>query len=167
MPLDATEADSCGVCLACAVVAYGDIARSFAIPLKCGRMVAVAQTITRYVASLIEQSGGATIPVPVPLNRTRLWQRGFNQSALVAKGAFEQARTAQRSKCAATAQADAAAQGYELAPAAQDGRGAFRVADKAKTAASTIIRIDDVQPPGSTAEACVRTLNAPVRRALN
>jgi predicted amidophosphoribosyltransferase len=85
LPLDATEADSCGVCLACAVVAYGDIARSFAIPLKCGRMVAVAQTITRYVASLIEQSGGATIPVPVPLNRTRLWQRGFNQSALVAK----------------------------------------------------------------------------------
>ena len=93
LPLEATDAELCGVCIAKppriqrtrAAVAYGDRSRSIAIKLKYGRKVALARTMARYMAPLISKDGGAPILVPVPLHRTRLWQRGFNQSALVAR----------------------------------------------------------------------------------
>ena len=67
-----------------AAVAYGDLSRGLAIRLKYGRKVALARTMARYMAPL---SRGDEEPmlVPVPLHRGRLWQRGFNQSALVAR----------------------------------------------------------------------------------
>lgn len=93
LPLEATDAELCGVCIAKppriqrtrAPVAYGDLSRSIAIKLKYGRKVALARTMARYMAPLISKGGGAPILIPVPLHRTRLWQRGFNQSALVAR----------------------------------------------------------------------------------
>ena len=92
MPLQATEQTTCGACLARApriartraAVAYGDLARGLAIRLKYGRKVAIARTMARYMAPLV---GGESdrLLVPVPLHRIRLWGRGFNQSALVAR----------------------------------------------------------------------------------
>src|SRR6478672_800726 len=91
IPLQATEQTSCAVCLARpqriartrAAVAYDDLSRSLAIRLKYGRKVAIARTMARYMAPLVGQAD-ARLLVPVPLHRTRLWSRGFNQSALVA-----------------------------------------------------------------------------------
>src|SRR3954454_1414144 len=93
IPLQATDQTTCGVCLARppriartrAAVAYDELSRSLAIRLKYGRKVAIARTMARYIAPLIEQSNEASIFVPVPLHRTRLWGRGFNQSVLVAR----------------------------------------------------------------------------------
>lgn len=85
IPLQATEQKTCSLCLARepriertrAAVAYGDLARGLAIRLKYGRKVAIA------MAPLVGE-GNDQLLVPVPLHRTRLWGRGFNQSALVA-----------------------------------------------------------------------------------
>ena len=54
IPLEATEAETCGACLARppriartrAAVAYGDLPRGLAIRLKYGRKVAIARTMT-------------------------------------------------------------------------------------------------------------------------
>ena len=70
MPLEATDAELCGVCAA-------------KPPRKYGRKVALARTMARYMAPLVRHSD-EPILVPVPLHRSRLWQRGFNQAALVA-----------------------------------------------------------------------------------
>jgi predicted amidophosphoribosyltransferase len=40
--------------------------------------------MARYVAPLVASSCNPVL-VPVPLHRSRLWRRGFNQSALVAR----------------------------------------------------------------------------------
>jgi predicted amidophosphoribosyltransferase len=40
--------------------------------------------MARYMAPLVRREEEAIL-VPVPLHRGRLWQRGFNQSALVAR----------------------------------------------------------------------------------
>jgi predicted amidophosphoribosyltransferase len=90
LPLQATEQATCGVCLAKppriartrSAVAYDDLPRSLTIRLKYGRKIAVARTMARYMAPLVE-GGGERLLVPVPLHRTRLWSRGFNQSALL------------------------------------------------------------------------------------
>src|SRR5437870_5091988 len=66
-------------------VAYDELSRSLAIRLKYGRKVAIARTMARYMAPLIQALDGELILMPVPLHRTRLWRRGFNQSALVAR----------------------------------------------------------------------------------
>jgi len=88
MCTEATEQTSCGVRLANppridrtrAAMAYLDLARSLALWLKYGRKVAIA----RYMAPLVN-SGENCLLIPALLHRTRLWNRGFNQSALVAR----------------------------------------------------------------------------------
>ena len=67
-----------------AAVAYDDLSRGLAIRLKYGRKIAIARTMARYMAPLVSDASDAVL-VPVPLHRTRLWGRGFNQSALVAR----------------------------------------------------------------------------------
>src|SRR5687767_15900007 len=92
-PLQATDADTCAVCLAKpprikrtrAAVVYDDLTRSLALRLKYGRKVAIARTMARYMAPLVGHQPGGALLVPVPLHRSRLWQRGFNQSAIVAR----------------------------------------------------------------------------------
>jgi predicted amidophosphoribosyltransferase len=92
LPLQAPEQRTCVLCLARppriartrAAVAYDDLPRSLAIRLKYGRKVAIARTMARYMAPLVD-GGADRVFVPVPLHRTRLWSRGFNQSALVAR----------------------------------------------------------------------------------
>jgi predicted amidophosphoribosyltransferase len=66
-------------------VAYGDVSRSLAIRLKYGRKVAIARTMARYMTPLIVDSAEDRLLMPVPLHWTRLWKRGFNQSALIAR----------------------------------------------------------------------------------
>jgi predicted amidophosphoribosyltransferase len=60
IPLKATDAETCGACLAHpprldrirAAVAYGDISRSIALRLKYGRKTALARTMARYMRPL-------------------------------------------------------------------------------------------------------------------
>jgi predicted amidophosphoribosyltransferase len=92
LPLELAGSSVCAACLAQppriartrAAVAYGELSRGLAIRLKYGRKVAVAKTMARDMAALVGD-GDSRLLVAVPLHRTRLWQRGFNQSALVAR----------------------------------------------------------------------------------
>lgn len=93
LPLEGTESEQCGACLARppriartrAAVSYDDLTRNVAIRLKYGRKVALARTMARYMAPLVRPDDGNQIIVPVPLHRGRLWWRGFNQSAVVGR----------------------------------------------------------------------------------
>lgn len=164
LPLAGTEIDTCGRCLAeppkldrmRAAVAYDDLPRSIALKLKYGRKVALAKTMARYMAPLGDDWPENAIVVPVPLHRWRLWGRGFNQSALVARelariwglradpAALRRVKRTQPLKGLNPAQRRKAVSGaFEAAPAVS-GR--------------TIILIDDVLTSGSTAEACARAL---------
>ena len=71
LPLEATDAEHCGVCLAKppriqrtrAAVAYDELSRSIAIRLKYGRKVALARTMARYMAPLVSKDAD---PILVP-----------------------------------------------------------------------------------------------------
>jgi len=165
MPLQATEQTTCGACLARApriartraAVAYGDLARSLAIRLKYGRKVAIARTMARYMAPLVGE-GADRLLVPVPLHRARLWGRGFNQSALVARELSRHLGIGVDAMALKRTRRTPPLKGMTPLQLIKTVAGAFRVRDKRTVAGKTVILIDDVLTTGSTAEACARTL---------
>lgn len=166
LPLQATDSETCGACLAKppriararAAVAYDDLSRSLAIRLKYGRKVAIARTMARYMAPLVQSSDGERILVPVPLHRTRLWRRGFNQSALVARELSSRLNIASNPFLLRRLKRTPPLKGMSPLQRRKTVAGAFSVADKSAVAGKTVILIDDVLTTGSTAEACARTL---------
>ena len=167
IPLAATEAQTCGVCLARppriertrAAVAYDDLSRSLAIRLKYGRKVAVAKTMARYMEPLVERAGDRVI-IPVPLHRTRLWERGFNQSALVASELSRRLGIPANCLALRRIRRTPALKGMTPLQRRKTVAGAFRVHDKAAIAGRTVVLIDDVLTTGSTADACARALKS-------
>lgn len=165
LPLQATEQDTCGVCLASppriarsrAAVAYDDLSRSLAIRLKYGRKVAIARTMARYMAPLVSKADDPLL-VPVPLHRSRLWTRGFNQSALVARELSRRLSIAADPFALVRLRRTPPLKGMTASQRRKTVTGAFRVRDQAAIAGKTIILVDDVLTTGSTAEACAKTL---------
>jgi len=165
-PLQATDADRCAVCLAKppriartrAAVVYDELTRSLALRLKYGRKVAIAKTMARYMAPLIGAQPDNALLVPVPLHRGRLWQRGFNQSAIVAR---ELSRlTGLRSDAFALKRIKRTPplKGLSLQQRRRVVAGAFKVGDRSAVVGRTVVLVDDVLTTGSTANACAREL---------
>jgi ComF family protein len=165
LPLQATEQTTCGACLARppriartrAAVAYDELSRSLAIRLKYGRKVAIARTMAYYMAPLVKPPGEAVL-VPVPLHRTRLWTRGFNQSALVARELSRRLGIPADPLALRRVRRTPPLKGMSPLQRRRTVAGAFKVRDKGAVAGKTVILVDDVLTTGSTAEACARTL---------
>ena len=166
LPLEATDADQCGACLAQppliarsrAAVAYDDLSRGLAIRLKYGRKVAISRTMARYMGPLIDREAVQPLLVPVPLHRTRLWRRGFNQSALVARELSRRLQIDMDPFALRRVKRTPPLKGMSRQQRHKAVAGAFRVPDTAAVAGRTVILVDDVLTTGSTAEACARTL---------
>jgi ComF family protein len=114
--------------------------------------------MARYMAPLIDGSSGDTVLMPVPLHRTRLWQRGFNQSALVARELSRHLKLRTDFRSLRRLKRTPPLKGMSPLQRRKAVAGAFRVANKVGVAGKTVILIDDVLTTGSTAEACARIL---------
>ena len=166
LPLEATEAETCAACLARpprldrirAAVAYGDISRGIAIRLKYGRKVALARTMSRYMQPLVGELPGDSVLVPVPLHRWRLWGRGFNQSAIVAKELSRRTGLPVSVDALRRTRATPPFKGLGMRQRRRTVAGAFRARRPSELQGRTVVLIDDVLTTGSTAEACARAL---------
>ena len=166
LPLELAGSSVCAACLAQppriartrSAVAYGELSRGLAIRLKYGRKVAVAKTMARYMAPLVGQGDSSRLLVAVPLHRTRLWLRGFNQSALVASELSRRLHIPADPFALRRTRRTPPLKGMSALQRRKAVAGAFKVRDKGAVAGKTVILVDDVLTTGSTAEACARTL---------
>lgn len=168
LPLEPTSAERCGACLAKpprlqrmrAAVAYDQRSRSVVMRLKYARKVALARTMARYMAPLITADPSASFLVPVPLHRSRLWARGFNQSALLARELSKLTSIPAEPTLLRRTRRTPPLKGMTRLQRRRTVAGAFRLAPGADVRASTIVLVDDVLTTGSTANACARVLRA-------
>jgi ComF family protein len=166
LPLKATEAELCGACLAKpprldrirSAVAYDDISRSIAIRLKYGRRVGLARTMSRYMRPLVGEMPANALLVPVPLHRSRLWSRGFNQSAIVARELSRRTGVPLSVDALIRARRTPPLKGLNMRQRRRTVAGAFRANRDIDLTGRTVILIDDVLTTGSTANACARAL---------
>jgi ComF family protein len=166
LPLLGTEADTCARCLAQppkldrirAAVAYDELPRAIALNLKYGRKVGLARTMARYMAPLKGAWGDDALLVPVPLHRWRLWNRGFNQSILVARELGRIWHIPKTHHVLRRVKRTQPLKGMSHSQRRKAVSGAFRVADSSELAGKTVVLIDDVLTSGSTAEACAKAL---------
>ena len=144
-----------------AATLYTDPSRRLVLSFKHGRHLALADLLARLMIARIPPLEGDWLVVPVPLHRWRLWRRGFNQSAELARriararampllvdGLVRQRRTPSLGRLDKRQRADAL-------------RGAI-TASPARLAAlkgANVLLVDDVLTSGATSDACVRALH--------
>lgn len=166
-PMGGHDGLTCGTCLARppvhdgvrAAVSYGEIARALALKLKYSGRPAVARVIAAQLARHVDPAADGLL-VPVPLHRWRIWRRGYNQSALIARSLARRTGAALSLDALARTRATPALRGKGAAAREKTVRGAFAVPDAMRTAVAGrhIWLVDDVYTSGATANACAKAL---------
>ncbi len=143
-----------------AAVAYGAAARALALRLKYAGRPGVAGTMARQMARLVEgQAGGeGAVLVPVPLHRWRLWRRGYNQAALVARALGRRTGLAVDVDLLVRTRATPPMKGLGPRERARLVHDVFAVPRADRAAGRRVILVDDVYTTGATADACARAL---------
>jgi len=164
----AAEGAICAPCLAspprhdgiAAATLYNEASRKLVLAFKHGRRIALAPMLARLIAARLPELGGDWLVVPVPLHPLRLWRRGFNQSALLAReialgrgatllvdGLVRRKRTPTLGGLGRAARARALL-----------GAIAVRPRCRAQLKGASVVLVDDVMTSGATSDACVGVL---------
>jgi ComF family protein len=116
------------------------------------------RSLARPLANMMRRSGedvlvSADVVVPVPLHRSRMRERGFNQARDMAHHlGVPLVQALERTRATAT-QADLPASKRHA-----NVRGAFRLARRVSVEGAIVVLVDDVSTTGATLEACATAL---------
>ena len=139
---------------------YNDASRKLVLTLKHGNRISLAPMMARLMMPKLCFLGADWLLVPVPLHRWRLWHRGYNQAAELAR---------------AIAKATGAQMGVDILRRRKATRslgglgrrarqrllaGAIEVTPRLRTRVkgARIVLVDDVLTSGATSDACVSAL---------
>lgn len=166
------DAAECGQCLADpppwrrarAALAYDDSTRHIVMRLKYGRRTGLAKLMAQgmvpHLPAFMEQGDILPLLVPVPLHRWRLWQRGFNQSALIAGHIGHLSGLPVDVLSLRRVRRTRPLRGMNPSQRRREVAGVFAVTPQRKhhIEGRAIILIDDVHTSGATARACADVL---------
>ena len=136
--------------------------------LKFGGVRPAADVLGRMLAEAIatldpEFVADSVAMVPVPLHRTKLHRRGFNQAELIARAAMKIKQPGDRLRWCAGAlerKRETASQiGLTSHQRRENLRGAFGVAQPELVKGREVLVVDDVYTTGATVSECARVLH--------
>lgn len=158
----------CAPCLAsppdhdgiAAATLYNDASRRLILSFKHGRRIALAPMLARLMMARLSFVDSTWLIVPVPLHRWRLWNRGFNQAALLAReiakqtgarllvdGLIRSRKTPVLGALGRKARARALSRAIDVRPGGQ-----------ALLRGAKVVLVDDVLTSGATSSACLGVL---------
>ena len=169
-----TETDAIGgeiVCAPClqtpprhdgiaAATLYGETSRKLVLAYKHGRKLGLAPLLARMIAARLPEFHDQPLLVPVPLHRLRLWKRGFNQAALLARELESLSKGEllvdglERRKSTPSL----GGMGAKARQRALTGAIAVRPGAKNRLRGRSVILVDDVLTSGATSDACTAAL---------
>ncbi|MCB5424453.1 ComF family protein [Altererythrobacter sp. CC-YST694] len=139
---------------------YNDASRRLVLAFKHGRRIALAPMLARLIAARLPEMDEEWLIVPVPLHRMRLWQRGFNQAALLgrelakARGGRLEVDILRRRKRTPKL----GGLGRQARARVLQGAISVNPAWRARLKGAQVLLVDDVLTSGATSEACVTAL---------
>lgn len=144
---------------------YNDTSRSLVLAYKHGGRIALSRLLGRLIASRMPGPAPGRAPpllVPVPLHRWRLWSRGFNQAALLArelarqgKGEVEVAALERHRRTPSLGELGRDARERVLSGAIRLAKGKAEVLRN-----RDVVLVDDVLTSGATSRACIAAIAA-------
>ena len=143
-----------------AATLYNPTSRDLVLAFKHGRRVALGALLGRLIAARVGDLAGEWLVVPVPLHRWRLWKRGFNQSALLARTIAAAPGRMLAVDALVRTRATPSLGGLGRTDRAKALRGSIvaNPAWKARLSGAQVLLVDDVMTSGATSDSCVRAL---------
>ena len=153
-----------------AVFRYDEASRGLILAFKHGDRLDAVPAFARWLAGAgAELLGEAELIVPVPLHRRRLFQRRYNQAALLAHALAKRSGLPVASQLLLRRR-NTPSQGHlKASQRRQNVRGAFAVAPggDATLAGKRVLLVDDVFTTGATLEAAAKPLLAAGAREVD
>jgi ComF family protein len=166
-PIAPDGPDCCEGCMAqpprhggiVAATCYDAVSRQLVLRLKHGRQIALAAMMARMIAArLPDRNLSGWGLVPVPLHRWRLWRRGYNQSALLARDLAGLTGGTLMVDALVRHRRTPSLGGLDRAERALALQGAIGAHPRRALQDRRVLLVDDVLTSGATSDACVEAL---------
>jgi ComF family protein len=142
-----------------AVAVFSGVAQTLVAKLKYQHRLEYAPVIARAMANDFVRAGGtADIIIPVPLHSTRLRERGFNQSAVLARHFAEICPLQVLEKVLIRQRPTPTQTRLKKGERRKNVAGAFVCTDPVLIQGKHVLLIDDVYTTGSTLNECAKVL---------
>ncbi len=158
----------CAPCLAspprhdgiAAATLYNEASRRLVLSFKHGRAIALAPLMARLMAARLPQDGEEWLAIPVPLHRLRLWRRGYNQSALLAREIARLRGMPLAVDALRRRKATPSLGGLGRKARIRAMSGAIEIVPRWRSLLKgrNVLLVDDVLTSGATSEACIGAL---------
>lgn len=175
-PTEIRDGATCAPCLAhpprhdgiAAATLYNEASRRLVLAFKHGSRIALGPMLARLMAAKLDFVEPDWLIVPVPLHRWRLWRRGYNQAAILAReiAAMTGARLAPDLLYRKRATPSLGGLGARARARALSGAIAVTPRHANGLSGRNVLLVDDVLTSGATSDACVRVLKSAGAQAV-
>jgi len=144
---------------------YDDVSRDVMLPFKHASALKYKKLMAGAIINAMREIDKVDLVMPVPLSYQRLWKRGYNQAALLARPVARHLNVPM--DVDSVRRIHRADMGHKNAAARRKNiRGVFRVARPENIKGKTILLVDDVVTTGATLYELRRTLKRAGAKAV-